>query len=154
VLSAPSFKYFNVAIADPNMAVEATSRQSAEAEPGEMRVVRELSSREIDALSLKAGDSERSKKARSAKGSHNRESRDREKRDGARRDRLTISLAPAGREVVASLASLPRCSRPAPRKTRPCCRLSAHHRPARGRCQARCWGPRLSGAYTMVGPLA
>jgi hypothetical protein len=45
-----------VAIADPNMAVEATSRQSAEAEPRETRVVRELSSREIDALSLKAGE--------------------------------------------------------------------------------------------------
>jgi hypothetical protein len=56
VPSAPSFKYFNVAIADPDMAVEATSRQSAEAEPRETRVVRELSSREIDALSLKAGE--------------------------------------------------------------------------------------------------
>jgi hypothetical protein len=55
-LSAPSFKYFNVAIADLNMAVEATARQSAEAEPRETRVVRELSAREIDALSLKAGE--------------------------------------------------------------------------------------------------
>jgi hypothetical protein len=59
VLSAPSFQYFNVAIADPNKAIEATSRHLAKPEHGETRVVsvvRKLSAREIDALNLTAGE--------------------------------------------------------------------------------------------------
>jgi len=56
VLSAPSFQYFNVAIADPNKAIEATSRHLAKTEHGETRVVRKLSAREIDALNLTAGE--------------------------------------------------------------------------------------------------
>ena len=59
-LSAPSFQYFNVAIAAPNNAIEATSKHlakaKAEIKDGEMRVVRGLSAAEIAALSLKAGE--------------------------------------------------------------------------------------------------
>jgi hypothetical protein len=57
-LSAPSFQYFNVAIAAPKTAIEATTKHlvAAEAQGGEMSVVRGLSSREIAALSLKAGE--------------------------------------------------------------------------------------------------
>jgi hypothetical protein len=57
-LSAPSFQYFNVAIAAANNAIEATSKHlaKAKAEDGEMCVVRGLSSAEITALSLKAGE--------------------------------------------------------------------------------------------------
>ena len=55
-LGAPSFQYFNVAIADARKAVEATSQHMAEAEHGETRVVRELSAREIVALSLAVGE--------------------------------------------------------------------------------------------------
>ena len=57
-LSAPSFQYFNVAIAAPKNAIEATTKHlaSAEAKGGEMSVVRQLSSKEIAALSLAAGE--------------------------------------------------------------------------------------------------
>jgi hypothetical protein len=57
-LSAPSFQYFNVAIAAANSAVEATTKHLAKAEApgGETRVVRGLSPQEIAALSLKAGE--------------------------------------------------------------------------------------------------
>ena len=58
-VSAPSFEYFNVAIAAPDEAIEAATRYlangtSAKAET--MSVVRKLSSGEIAALSLKAGE--------------------------------------------------------------------------------------------------
>jgi hypothetical protein len=58
-VSAPSFEYFNVAIAAPDEAIEATTKYlangtSAKAET--MSVVRKLSSGEIAALSLKAGE--------------------------------------------------------------------------------------------------
>jgi hypothetical protein len=56
---APSFKYFNVAIAAPDKAMEATTKylaKDADAKAGEMSVVRKLSSGEIAALSLKAGE--------------------------------------------------------------------------------------------------
>jgi hypothetical protein len=59
LVSAPSFEYFNVAIAAPAKAMEATTKHLAEgAKPksGEMSVVRELSSVEIAALRLKAGE--------------------------------------------------------------------------------------------------
>ena len=57
-LSAPSFEYYNVAIAAPDTAVEATTKHIAkvEAKDGAMRVVRGLSSGEVAALSLKAGE--------------------------------------------------------------------------------------------------
>jgi hypothetical protein len=52
---APSFKYFNVAIADAKKAVEAAIKHLAETGQTDMRVVRGLSSGEIAALSLTAG---------------------------------------------------------------------------------------------------
>jgi hypothetical protein len=56
VLSAPSFKYFNVAIAAANKAIEATAKHMDKAEEAEMCVVRGLSPREIAALRLAAGE--------------------------------------------------------------------------------------------------
>jgi hypothetical protein len=57
-LSAPSFQYYNVAIAAADNAIEATSKHvaKAEAQDGEKCVVRGLSAAEIAALSLKAGE--------------------------------------------------------------------------------------------------
>jgi hypothetical protein len=57
-LSAPSFHYYNVAIAAANTAVEATTKHLAksEAKGVETRVVRGLSAKEIAALSLQAGE--------------------------------------------------------------------------------------------------
>jgi hypothetical protein len=55
ILGAPSFQYFNVAIAGDLKAVEAVSRL-ADAEGKESSVVRGLSVQELDALSLKAGE--------------------------------------------------------------------------------------------------
>ncbi len=57
-LSAPSFEYYNVAIAAPANAIAATTKHvaKAEAKDGEMCVVRGLSAAEIAALSLKAGE--------------------------------------------------------------------------------------------------
>ena len=58
MLGAPSFQYFNVAIAAPNKAIEATTKFLAkgEATDGEKSVVRGLSAREIAALRLEAGE--------------------------------------------------------------------------------------------------
>jgi hypothetical protein len=62
MVGAPSFRYFNVAIAGANNAVEATARHlakgeaKAETKDGEMCVVRGLSSEEIAVLSLSAGE--------------------------------------------------------------------------------------------------
>jgi hypothetical protein len=56
---APSFEYFNVAIADPNKAVEATAAYLTRAKVdtvGGLSAVRELSSAEVSALLLKAGE--------------------------------------------------------------------------------------------------
>jgi hypothetical protein len=55
---APSFKYFNVAIAAHDKAIEATMKHLAkgEAMDGEMSVVRALSPGEVAALHLKAGE--------------------------------------------------------------------------------------------------
>ena len=57
-LSAPSFQYFNVAIAAASNAIEATSKHltKVKGEDGEMSVVRGLSSAEIAVLKLKAGE--------------------------------------------------------------------------------------------------
>jgi hypothetical protein len=56
-LGAPSFQYFNVAAADANKAVEATSNHLArgEADDQDVRAVRRLSSAELATLSLKPG---------------------------------------------------------------------------------------------------
>jgi hypothetical protein len=58
VLAAPSFQYFNVAIASVEKAIEATSKHlaRAEANDGEMSVVRGLSLGEIAALRLEIGE--------------------------------------------------------------------------------------------------
>ena len=53
--AAPSFKYFNVAIAEAKKAIEATTKHLADTEERETCVVRGLSSGEIAALSLQAG---------------------------------------------------------------------------------------------------
>ena len=57
---APSFKYYNVAIANADKAVEATTKNlakiSADAGDDDPRTVRELSSPEITALGLKAAE--------------------------------------------------------------------------------------------------
>jgi hypothetical protein len=57
-LGPPSFRYFNVAIAAPFKAIEATREHLAgtEDKDREMSVVRGLSKPEIVALSLNAGD--------------------------------------------------------------------------------------------------
>ena len=57
-MGPPSFRYFNVAIAAPFKAIEATRLHLGETEDKdrEMAVVRGLSEREIAALSLAAGD--------------------------------------------------------------------------------------------------
>jgi hypothetical protein len=57
LLAAPSFQYFNVAIASVEKAIEATMKHLARAEvqAGEMSVVRGLSLREIAALRLEDG---------------------------------------------------------------------------------------------------
>ena len=57
-VGAPSFHYFNVAIAARTKAVEATAKHLAEgkAKEGEMSIVRGLSSKEVAALNLTAGE--------------------------------------------------------------------------------------------------
>jgi hypothetical protein len=60
VRDAPSFQYFNVAIADSATAIEATKKLMASADAlamdWEASAVRGLSSAEIGALGLKAGE--------------------------------------------------------------------------------------------------
>jgi hypothetical protein len=56
LLGAPSFKYFNVAVAAAEAAIDATTKHLADPEHRETSVVRALSSREIAALGLTAGD--------------------------------------------------------------------------------------------------
>ena len=57
---APSFEYFNVAIVNPGEAVAATTKYlakiKADAGVGDVSTVRKLSSAEVDALRLKAGE--------------------------------------------------------------------------------------------------
>jgi hypothetical protein len=53
--AAPSFTYFNVAIADADKAVAATAMHVSVAQQAHIRHVRQLSSGEIAALKLKAG---------------------------------------------------------------------------------------------------
>src|SRR6185295_4300018 len=57
---APSFEYFNVAIANPDKAVEATTKYLAKGKVGAEEVaastVRKLSSAEVAALGLKVGE--------------------------------------------------------------------------------------------------
>jgi hypothetical protein len=56
VVGAPSFKYFNVAIAAPSKAIEATNKHWVEAGDLEASAVRALSSSEIAALRLRPGE--------------------------------------------------------------------------------------------------
>ena len=58
VLGAPSFHYYNVAIAAPNKAIEATTKHLADAKgkEGEMYAIRGLSAGEIAVLKLKSGE--------------------------------------------------------------------------------------------------
>ena len=53
--AAPSFTYFNVAIADADEAVAATAKRAPVAQQAHVRHVRPLSSEEIAALKLRAG---------------------------------------------------------------------------------------------------
>ena len=56
ILGAPSFKYFNVAIAAAGKAVEATTDYLADAQARDTCVVRSLSVKEMAALGLSPGD--------------------------------------------------------------------------------------------------
>ena len=56
LIGPPSFKYFNVAIATAEAAVAATTKHLADPQRLETSVVRALSSGEIAALGLAAGD--------------------------------------------------------------------------------------------------
>jgi hypothetical protein len=58
LLGAPSFKYFNVALATAEAAIAATTKHLGDPEHRETSVVRALSLREIAALGLSAGDVE------------------------------------------------------------------------------------------------
>ena len=57
---APSFEYFNAAIANPGQALDATKKYLAKVKAdvgiGDASTVRQLSSAEVDALRLKAGE--------------------------------------------------------------------------------------------------
>lgn len=53
---APSFKYFNVAIAVASKAEEATTAHLADAPDREARAVRALSAKELASLNLRAGE--------------------------------------------------------------------------------------------------
>ena len=52
---APTFKYFNVAIADAKIAIETMRKRRDASQANRVQVVRELSPREIAALRLRAG---------------------------------------------------------------------------------------------------
>jgi hypothetical protein len=53
--AAPAFRYFNVAIADANLAVEAIVKQENPPKGADVSAVRQLSPQEIAALRLKSG---------------------------------------------------------------------------------------------------
>jgi hypothetical protein len=55
-LGPPSFSYFNVAVAVAEKAIAATKKHLGDSEHGETSAVRALSSGEIAALGLTAGD--------------------------------------------------------------------------------------------------
>ena len=56
LLGAPTFKYYNVAVPTGEAAIAATTKHLADPQHPETSVVRALSSREIAALGLAAGD--------------------------------------------------------------------------------------------------
>ena len=56
ILGPPSFKYFNVAIAEAEKAIEATLKVVGTDPPQETSAVRRLAAGEIAALGLKAGE--------------------------------------------------------------------------------------------------
>jgi hypothetical protein len=56
ILGAPSFEYFNVAIADAEMAVEATRKHSGADSGAIVAVVRALSAAEVASIPLSLGE--------------------------------------------------------------------------------------------------
>jgi|SoiMetStandDraft_5_1073268.scaffolds.fasta_scaffold52073_3 hypothetical protein len=56
VLGTPLFQYFNVAIADPKAAVEATRKHSGSDDDATIGTVRALSSEELASISLSQGE--------------------------------------------------------------------------------------------------
>ncbi|MEO8419996.1 MAG: hypothetical protein ABI457_02270 [Hyphomicrobium sp.] len=55
-MTAPTFEFFNVAIGAADKAVEAARKKAGASEESELRVVRALSSSEIDSIKLRAGE--------------------------------------------------------------------------------------------------
>jgi len=53
--AAPAFRYFNVAVADAKMAVEATAKHVTPEGEAHISPVRQLSAQEVAAIRLKAG---------------------------------------------------------------------------------------------------
>jgi hypothetical protein len=56
VLGTPLFQYFNVAIADPKTAVEATRKHSGSDDDATIGTVRALSAEEVASISLSQGE--------------------------------------------------------------------------------------------------
>jgi hypothetical protein len=56
ILGAPSFQYFNVAIADAEIAMEATRKHSGSDSDVIVRVVRALSAAEVASIPLSVGE--------------------------------------------------------------------------------------------------
>jgi hypothetical protein len=54
--SAPTYQFFDVAIASADKAIEAARKLAGASDEAVMRVVRALSASEIDAIKLRAGD--------------------------------------------------------------------------------------------------
>jgi hypothetical protein len=55
-LTSPTFQFFNVAIGSADKAVEAARKKAGASEEATLRVVRSLSSSEIDSIKLRAGE--------------------------------------------------------------------------------------------------
>jgi hypothetical protein len=53
---APTFQFFNVAIGSADKAVEAARKKAGASEEAAIRVVRPLSSSELDSIKLRAGE--------------------------------------------------------------------------------------------------
>ena len=56
VSRAPTFQFFNVAIGSADKAVEAARKKARASDDAPMRVVRELSTAEIESINLRAGE--------------------------------------------------------------------------------------------------
>jgi hypothetical protein len=53
---APTFQFFNVAIGSAEKAVEAARKKAGASDDAALRVVRALSSSELDSIKLRAGE--------------------------------------------------------------------------------------------------